>query len=98
MPTTQELKKAWEALDAQIVAKEARLWAKEEARVAAKKARLEEEERVAEEARAQAEEEEWDAVEQDHETGGPSKERAPRRDFFGHHRNLPEVQRKGVRW
>ena len=53
MPTTQELKKAWEALDAQIAvaeqeeweAEEARLWAKEEARVAAKKACLKEEER-----------------------------------------------------
>ena len=51
MPTAQELKRAQEELDAQIVAaeqeereaEEARLWAEEEARVAAKKARLEEE-------------------------------------------------------
>ena len=53
MPTAQELKKAWEELDAQIVAvkqeereaEEARLRAKEEACVAAEKARLEEETR-----------------------------------------------------
>ena len=53
MPTAQELKRAWEELDAQIVtaekeerkAKEARLQAEEEARVAAEKAWLEEEER-----------------------------------------------------
>ena len=46
MPTTRELKKACEALDAQIAvaeqeeqeAEEARLWAKEEVRVATKKA------------------------------------------------------------
>ena len=52
MPTTQELKRAQEELDAQITvaeneerqAKEARLWAKKEARVAAEKAWLEEEE------------------------------------------------------
>ena len=51
MPIAQELKKAWEALDAQIAAaeqeeweaEEARLRAKEEAWVAAEKARLEEE-------------------------------------------------------
>ena len=69
MPTAQELKGAWEELNAQITAvekeereaKEARLWAKEEARVAAEKARLEEEERervcVLEQAWAWAEEE-----------------------------------------
>ena len=52
MPTAQELKKVWEALDAQIAAvgqdeqeaKEARLRPEEEARVATKKACLEEEE------------------------------------------------------
>ena len=52
MPITQELKKVWEPLDAQIAAveqeereaEEARLRTKEEARVAAKKACLEEEE------------------------------------------------------
>ena len=53
MPTTQELKRVWEELDAQIVAaeqeereaEEARLWAEEEAGVATEKAWLEEEER-----------------------------------------------------
>ena len=58
MPTAQELKRAWEALDAQIAvaeqeeheAEEARLRAKEEACVAAEKARLEEEGRQAAEA------------------------------------------------
>ena len=52
MPTTQELKRAWEELNTQIAvaereereAKEARLRAEEEARVATEKARLEEEE------------------------------------------------------
>ena len=47
MPTAQELKRAWEALDAQIAAakqeereaEEARLQAKEEAHVATEKAR-----------------------------------------------------------
>ena len=51
MPTAQELKRAWEALDAQIAAaeqeeceaEEAHLRAKEEARVATEKAWLEEE-------------------------------------------------------
>ena len=51
MPTAQELKRAWEVLDAQITvaeqeereAEEARLQAKEEAHVATKKAWLEEE-------------------------------------------------------
>ena len=52
MPTAQELKKVWEALDAQIAAveqeeqeaEEARLRAKEEAQVATEEAHLEEEE------------------------------------------------------
>ena len=51
MPSTQELTRAWEELDAQIAAAEqedreaedARLWAKEKAWAAAEKARLKEE-------------------------------------------------------
>ena len=71
MPTTQELKRAHKALDAQIVeakweergAEEAWLRAEEEARMATEQAQREEEERewehvcLAEEARVQAEEE-----------------------------------------
>ena len=73
MPTAQELKRACEALNAQIAgveqeereAQEARLWAKEEAWVATEKASREEEEWeqeeawLAKEARAWAEEEAW---------------------------------------
>ena len=97
MPSTQELKKAHNFLDAQIAMVEREEWkveqahlrAKEEARAATKKAWREEEVQVQEQAclavKASAWEEEQErlAVEQDlREVEGPSRRGVPRRQLF----------------